>query len=143
MAHRHPTKLNAEHVTHPAARRLLRAELARCADCREEADSAALDDIAPDGVFASLLRGFALARAEQWRNRHTRYPINVYDLAPPDEGRRMAIPTREVARLCVVEGRAGNNVTIQDALVEFSMLGDSDQARVLDDVIDAILEEEG
>ncbi|MFC7744052.1 hypothetical protein ACFQXA_28345 [Nocardiopsis composta] len=80
MAHRHPSRLNAEHVTHPSARRLLKAELANCTECRASGDAEALRH--PD-VLDSLLRGFVLKRAAQWRDRHSRYPTALYDLAPP------------------------------------------------------------
>ncbi|GAB3440489.1 hypothetical protein GCM10027570_06040 [Streptomonospora sediminis] len=140
MAHRHPSKLNAEHVTHPGARRLLKAELANCADCRANGDAVALAD---PGVLESLLHGFVLKRAEQWRNRHSRYPVTLYDLAPPDEVAFLHIPTREVVRLCVVEGRAGDRVDTAGALAELGNLTEGDSARVLGDIIDGILEDEG
>lgn len=140
MAHRHPSKLNAEHVVHPGARRLLKAELANCAACRAQGDA---DALAAPEVLESLLHGFVLKRAEQWRNRHSRYPVNLYDLAPPDELRFLHIPTREAVRLCVVEGRAGDRVETAGALVEMGNLTGDDKERVLGDIIDGILEDEG
>ncbi|MDA0563512.1 hypothetical protein LG943_04080 [Streptomonospora sp. S1-112] len=140
MAHRHPSKLNAEHVAHPGARRLLKAELANCAECRAQGDADALGDSA---VLDSLLHGFVLKRAEQWRNRHSRYPVTLYDLAPPDELRFLDIATREVVRLCVVEGRAGDRVETAGALAELANLTDEERARVLGDLVDGILEDEG
>ncbi|MDA8369146.1 MAG: hypothetical protein M0026_04680 [Nocardiopsaceae bacterium] len=143
MAHRHPSKLNAEHVTHPAARRLLKAELANCDECRHLADQDAQADLEPGGIFDSLLHGFVLARHELWRTRHTRYPVNLYELAPPNELGFLNIPTRETARLCVIKGRAGDRVDTSDALHELRLLVDKDLSLVLDDMIDGILDQEG
>lgn len=143
MAHRHPTNLNAEHVTHPGARRLLKAEMANCAECRKQADADALADLAPDGAFDSLLRGFVLKRAEQWRNRHSRYPATLHDLAPPDELRFLNIPTRELVRLCVIESRAGNKLSTKGVLNEVELMDEEQRAAVLDDVVDGILDDEG
>ncbi|MFC3997321.1 hypothetical protein ACFOVU_15425 [Nocardiopsis sediminis] len=143
MAHRHPTALDAEHVTHPAARRLLKAELANCAPCRARAGSEALADLEPSGVFDALLRGYALKRAQQWRTRRTRYPVTLADLAPPHELRFLGRATHEVARGCVIESRAGHKVATTDALAELRLLTDEERAAVLGDVIDGILEGEG
>ncbi|MBB6174783.1 hypothetical protein HNR23_004843 [Nocardiopsis mwathae] len=143
MAHRHPMKLNAEHVTHSEARRLLRAELANCGECRVVLDRSALRDLEPDGVFDSLLHGFLGKRSEQWRTRHSRYPVTLYGLAPPPEARFLNLPTQEVARLCVIEGRAGDRFDTGAALGELRTLSDGDRALVLGDVVDGILEDEG
>ncbi|WP_017596584.1 hypothetical protein [Nocardiopsis potens] len=140
MAHRHPSRLNAEHVAHPSARRLLKAELANCAECRASGDAEALRH--PD-VLDSLLRGFVLKRAAQWRDRHSRYPTALYDLAPPAELRLLSAPTREAARLCVIGSRSGDRVDTTAALDELEAMTAAERRRVLDDIVDALLEGEG
>ncbi|MFC4564173.1 hypothetical protein ACFO4E_20120 [Nocardiopsis mangrovi] len=142
MAHRHLIALDAEHVTHPAARRLLRAESANCAPCRARGGAEAVADLAPSGIFDSLLRGYALKRAEQWRTRRTTYPVALADLLPPQELRFLDRATHAVVRGCVIESRAGRKVGTEDALAELRLLTDDERAAVLGDVIDGILEGE-
>lgn len=141
MAHRHPSKLNAEYVTHPAARRLLRAELANCAECRAHGDSEALADLEPAGIFDSLLRGFATHQAEKWRPPRHRYPTVLMELAPPKEVRFLNIVTRNVVRRCVIRNRQGDPDT-GDALSEVSNLEEHQRSAVLDDIVDGLLEDE-
>src|SRR5690625_1171785 len=121
MAHRHPSKLNAEHVEHPRARSLLKAELANCAECRGFSNEEALADTERGGIFESLLRGFVTKQAERWRTPTTTYPVVLYSLVPPDEAKHWTPPTREVARMCVVKSRRGKISTI-DALTEARLL---------------------
>ncbi|WP_046471491.1 hypothetical protein [Allosalinactinospora lopnorensis] len=143
MAHRHPSKLNAEHVDHPRARSLLKAELANCAECRETGNSEALADVERGGIFDSLLKGFVIKQAERWRTRHTRYPVSLYSLLPPDEVKRWAAPTRNVALMCVIKYRRAHRINTQDALSELRRLYDDDRALVLDDVVDGLIDDEG
>ncbi|WP_017542082.1 MULTISPECIES: hypothetical protein [Nocardiopsis] len=140
MAHRHPSKLNAEHVAHPSARRLLKAELANCAECRARSEEEAL---ATPEVLASLLHGFALKRAAQWRDRHSRYPSALHDLAPPAEVRFLTGPTREIALLCIIGSRSGDRVDTAAALDELDAMTGTERSLVLSDLIDGLLEDEG
>ncbi|RNL84809.1 hypothetical protein [Halostreptopolyspora alba] len=142
MAHRHPSKLNAEYVEHPRARSLLKAELANCAECRDASNDEALANTDRGGIFDSLLRGFVSKQAERWRTPTTTYPVILYELVPPDEAKQWATPTREVARMCVIKNRRGK-ISTNDALTEARLLDVDERGRVLDDIVDGLLDDEG
>ncbi|MBB4931922.1 hypothetical protein F4561_002742 [Lipingzhangella halophila] len=142
MAHRHPSKLNAEYVEHPRARSLLKAELANCAECRDASNEEVLDDMERGGIFESLLRGFVAKQSERWRTTTTTYPVILHELVPPDEAKHWATPTREVVRMCVIKSRRGK-ISTSDALTEARLLDVDDRSRVLDDLVDGLLDDEG
>lgn len=144
MGHRHPSKLKNSEVGHARARWLLRAELAGCVECRREGDKAALADLAPGGMFDSLLTGFALSRVERWRTpgRQPRYPATVYRLATGCERGFWRRPTRDCLRLCTVRGARGGRVDTGPALCELRVMSMNDRSLVLDDIIDALSEDE-
>ncbi|GAB3495316.1 hypothetical protein [Nocardiopsis coralliicola] len=137
LPHRHAVKIHAEYVEHPAARALLKAEQANCAVCRDLADRHAVDQ---HEVMESLLMGFARKRSAEWRNAHTRYPINLGELVPPPESRLLSLTTRIVADHIIIGSRSGDRVSLRTAMELLDQLTTHERTELLDDVIDAIMD---
>ena len=144
MGHRHPSRLKNSDVGHARARRLLRAELVGCRECRCEGDRDALADLAPGGVFDSLLTGFVLVRARQWHSPSGSggYPATAYRIAPVDERDSWRKPTRHRMRVCTVKGPRGTGVDTGAALKEPRPMPAEDRGLVLNDLMDGPAETE-
>ncbi|WP_285730350.1 hypothetical protein [Nocardiopsis sp. ATB16-24] len=145
MGHRHPSRLGNSDVGHARARRLLRAALVGCEECQYEGARDALADLAPGGVFDSLLTGFVLVRARQWHSSSgpVGHPATVYHIAPVDERDFWREPTRHCMRMCTVQGPQGAGVETGPALKELRLMPVEDRGLVLDDLMDGLAEMEG